>query len=189
MRCQGSEGRAQRACPLQCVSRPRRFWQAKWDRVGDQSSQRPRLHVILKDSSPCSDAPRVELSLCFAHKFSLLRAGEMLRFLRFPVIANTSLLLGSDFRFSLRVPGVEPAPNTYRGSCSERCRHSVSQKLIGSLARPIKVELALRPVSSGLERGAELFGGALIGAPRMWEGRWVSNQTLRMPGMFHEAIA
>ncbi len=83
---------------------------------------------------------------------------------------SASLLLGSDFRFSLRVPGVEPAPNTYRGSCSERSCHSASQKLIGSLARPIKVELAHRPVSSGLERGAELFGGALIGA-RSWRRR------------------
>ncbi len=83
---------------------------------------------------------------------------------------GASLLLGSDFRFSLQVPGFEPAPNTYWGSCSERCRHSVSQKLIGSLARPIKVELALRPVSSGLEKGAELFGGPPFGAPRMFGG-------------------
>ena len=48
--------------------------------------------------------------------------------------------------------------------------HSVSQKLIGSLARPIKIELALRPVSSGLEKGAELFGEAPFGAPRMFGG-------------------
>ena len=38
----------------------------------------------------------------------------------------------------------EPAPNTYRGSCSERWRCSVSQKHIGSLTRPIKFERALQ---------------------------------------------
>ena len=65
---------------------------------------------------------------------------------------------------------LEPAPNTYRGSQSERSRHSVSQKHIGSLARPIKFELALNPVVSGLEKGAELVGGAHFGAPQMFGG-------------------
>ncbi len=41
----------------------------------------------------------------------------------------------------------------------------MSQKLIGSLARPFKVDLALRPVSSGLEKGAEIFGEPPFGAP------------------------
>ena len=81
------------------------------------------------------------------------------------MISSASFLLVSDFGFYLLAPGREPAPNTYRGSCSERCGRSVSQKLIGSLARPIKVELALRPVSSGLERGAELVWRSALRRP------------------------
>jgi hypothetical protein len=46
----------------------------------------------------------------------------------------------------------------------------VSQKHIGSLARPIKFKLALRPVSSGLEKGAELAREAPFGAPQMFGG-------------------
>ncbi len=46
----------------------------------------------------------------------------------------------------------------------------MSQKLIRSLARPIKLNLARRPVVSGLERGAELFGEAPFGTPRMFGG-------------------
>jgi len=34
----------------------------------------------------------------------------------------------------------------------------------------MKFELALRPVGSGLEQGAELVGGAHFGAPRMFGG-------------------
>ena len=49
------------------------------------------------------------------------------------------------------------------------------QKFIGSLTRPRKIHakssrLFVRPVVSGLERGAELFGGAPLGAPRMFGG-------------------
>jgi hypothetical protein len=50
----------------------------------------------------------------------------------------------------------------------------VSQKLVRALARPLKVDLDLGPVISRLEKGAELFGGAHIGAPRL--GVKCSNQ-------------
>ncbi len=65
---------------------------------------------------------------------------------------------------------LEPAPNTYRGSCSGPRSGSVSQKLVGSLTRPIKMALAPGPVGSRLEQGAELVGGAPFGAPRMCGG-------------------
>jgi hypothetical protein len=42
----------------------------------------------------------------------------------------------SNFRFSLVAAGFEPAPNTYRGSWSEFCCHTVSGKHIGSFAHP-----------------------------------------------------
>ena len=46
----------------------------------------------------------------------------------------------------------------------------MSQKHIGSLARPFNIELALRPVASGLEKGAELVREAHFGALRLFGG-------------------
>jgi hypothetical protein len=63
----------------------------------------------------------------------------------------------------------------------------VSQKLVRALARPLKVGLDLRPVISRLEKGAELSGGTPFGAPRMkLEGRWISNQNHRLPGLVQD---
>ena len=64
----------------------------------------------------------------------------------------------------------------------------MSQKLIGSLARPFKIDLALRPVSSGLEKGAELVEETPIDAPRMSGGE-VGFQSQRTDaGPVHGAI-
>ncbi len=65
----------------------------------------------------------------------------------------------------------------------------MSQKLIGSLTRPIKVELALGPVASGLEQGAELAREAPFGAPRMFGGQVGDQSKLADAGHVHVAIA
>jgi hypothetical protein len=112
---------------------------------------------------------------------------------RFERVVLLRLRLG----FLLLAAGLEPAPNTYRGSCSERSRCSASQKLVGSLTRPFKCELAPDPRILGLP--VQLAPGSREGqssneerpsAPREWvEGGWASNQGEWMPGTVHEAIA
>jgi len=60
----------------------------------------------------------------------------------------------------------------------------VSQELFRALARPLNVELDSNPVISRLEKGAELERKTPIGGPLMHsEGRWISNQADRLPGL------
>ena len=66
----------------------------------------------------------------------------------------------------------------------------MSQKLLRSLARPFKIELALNPVVRGLEKGAEteslrvLFGGEAGVQSRRTAARIVQRTFVRLLGFY-----
>ena len=65
----------------------------------------------------------------------------------------------------------------------------MSQKLFRALARPLKFDLALGPVISRLEKGAELDRATPFGAPRLSsERRWISNQAGGLPGSVQDTV-
>jgi hypothetical protein len=82
------------------------------------------------------------------------------------------------------------------------CTKHLSGLLIGALSPPRVPEThpfprssiqsrpgSIRPVSLGLERGAELVRETPIGALRMFGGEVDLQSSLQIPGMLHEAIA
>jgi hypothetical protein len=90
----------------------------------------------------------------------------------------------SEFRFSVSAPGSSsmhqtPIGDLDRSALATPCPRNTS---VPSLVQSKKVELALRPVGSGRERGAELLGGTLFGAPRMFGGEVGSQSRLADAG-------
>jgi len=77
---------------------------------------------------------------------------------------------GSDFVSILWLQALSSLHQTPIGTLARIRFASVSQKLVRSLTRPFKVDLARSPVVSGLGQGAEPLEGTPFGAPRMFGG-------------------